>query len=190
LGNTHHAISFRQHFAALPPGGDAPVLEASSVPDGPGRQADGRQAVRRPRPGVRSPSCPMAEPARRDGHTRASDEGRMHVAHLTNNDEAAGGRDACGAGRLNALAQPEKGQDHEDDHNEADEVDNIVHTYLLCVGSRQASRLPPRSPSHPGLRCPYTGRTSFHSTAYLRHPWRRRGAIVGERQGHATTRSK
>jgi hypothetical protein len=57
----------------------------------------------------------------------------MRVAHLTNNDEAAGGRDACGAGRLNALAQPEEGQDREDDHDEADEINNIIHTYLLCV---------------------------------------------------------
>ena len=67
------------------------------------------------------------------------------------------GPDARGAGRLDALAQPEKGQDREDDYDEADEVDNAVHTSLLCVGSRRASPPPPRGPSHPGLLSPYTG---------------------------------
>jgi hypothetical protein len=36
--------------------------------------------------------------------------------------------------RSDALAQPEKRQDREYDDNEADEVDNTIHTYLLSRG--------------------------------------------------------
>jgi hypothetical protein len=43
-------------------------------------------------------------------------------------------------GRRARLAQPEKGQDREDDHDEADEIDDTVHAHLLPVGSRSASR--------------------------------------------------
>jgi hypothetical protein len=37
---------------------------------------------------------------------------------------------------LDALAQSEKPQDHEDDHDGADDVDNGVHELTLCVGCR------------------------------------------------------
>jgi hypothetical protein len=51
-------------------------------------------------------------------------------------------RDTFCAGRLDALAQPEKCQDREDDHDEANEVDNTVHVCTFRVGSRITSRTP------------------------------------------------
>jgi hypothetical protein len=45
-------------------------------------------------------------------------------------------------GLRNASAQPEKCQDGEDDYDEADEIDDIVHTPPFRVGSRSESRTP------------------------------------------------
>jgi hypothetical protein len=44
-------------------------------------------------------------------------------------------------GRLDALPQSEKCQDREDDHDEADEINDIVHVCPFRMGLRSTSRL-------------------------------------------------
>jgi hypothetical protein len=45
-------------------------------------------------------------------------------------------------GHCDTLAQPEKRQDCEDDHDEANEIDDTVHMHPFRMGSRIKSRTP------------------------------------------------
>jgi hypothetical protein len=80
------------------------------------------------------------------------------------------------------LAQPEKCQDREDNHDEADEVNNIVHECTLSCGFQDRIARTPRFTQNQCWLYP-----SFTCRSPCRADEPPRGAALGERQGHATT---